>query len=254
MKEFTSWQSYFNFAYKVHSQYRFIYDEEIKNFFETLLETSVTRTVHLPCGSKLWRAQLGCDLEPVYDDDGTLLYSEEIQFTKDRMKPLANKATDGRANPKGIPYLYLANERNTAVAEMRPWKGAKCSVGQFRVNKDLRLIDFSKDKSSKFFFNEPDAHQKELSVWSHINQAFSRPVSTSEQNSEYVPTQIITEVFKSNSFDGIAYKSNFGKGHNIALFDLETAELLKCYLYEIKKMEFVGDIVTNPTHYKGRVA
>jgi RES domain-containing protein len=31
------------------------------------------------------------------------------------MKPILAKATDGRANPRGIPCLYLATKKDTAV-------------------------------------------------------------------------------------------------------------------------------------------
>lgn len=43
-------------------------------------------------------------------------------------------------------------------------------------------------------------------------------------NSDYVPTQIIAELIKSLGYDGIAYKSSLANGHNIALFDLESAK------------------------------
>lgn len=106
MREFFSWRSYYIFAHKVHTKYRYIYDTETKDFLDTLLETSVSRTVNVKKGYKLWRTQLGSDFQEVYDDDGNIIAEEEVQFSKDRMKPLVNKATEGRANPKGIPYLY----------------------------------------------------------------------------------------------------------------------------------------------------
>ncbi|HEX9652872.1 MAG TPA: RES domain-containing protein [bacterium] len=55
---------------------------------------------------------------------------------------------------------------------------------------------------------------------------------------EYAPTQIITEFFKNNGFDGIEYKSSLGEGNNIALFDLESAEVVECLLFEVNKVNF----------------
>lgn len=40
------------------------------------------------------------------------------------MKPLSNSASEGRANPKGIPYLYVATDKETAMSEVRPSLGA----------------------------------------------------------------------------------------------------------------------------------
>ena len=47
------------------------------------------------------------------------------------MKPLGGRATDGRANPRGIPCLYLATTKETAMSEVRPWIGSYVSAGQF---------------------------------------------------------------------------------------------------------------------------
>ncbi len=60
------------------------------------------------------------------------------------MRPLKDSATEGRANPKGIPCLYVASERETAMSEIRPWIGSTVSVAKFSNKNELRLIDFSK--------------------------------------------------------------------------------------------------------------
>ncbi|MFZ0569740.1 MAG: RES domain-containing protein [Rhodomicrobium sp.] len=44
------------------------------------------------------------------------------------MKPIPNWLSEGRANPRGIPYLYLASTRDTALAEVRPWIGSHITV------------------------------------------------------------------------------------------------------------------------------
>ena len=58
-------------------------------------------------------------------------------------------------------------------------------------------------------------------VWSAINEAFSRPVTRSDDVAEYAPTQLLAEAFRTRlGRDGRLYGSNLGKGKNIALFDL----------------------------------
>ncbi|WP_366931004.1 RES family NAD+ phosphorylase [Mesorhizobium sp.] len=49
------------------------------------------------------------------------------------MRPLAGRASEGRANPKGIPCLYMAVDRHTALAECRPWIGSLVSIGAFKI-------------------------------------------------------------------------------------------------------------------------
>ena len=64
------------------------------------------------------------------------------------------------------------------------------------------------------------------------------PVTSNETTADYAPTQIIAELFKNNGFDGIAYRSSLGKGHNIILFDLNAADPINYTLHEAKKVSF----------------
>jgi hypothetical protein len=50
---------------------------------------------------------------------------------------------------------------------------------------------------------------------------------------------MIAEYFKSKNFDGLKYKSAFGDGYNIALFDLNAAEMTHCYLFRAKKISYL---------------
>ena len=154
------------------------------------------------------------------------------------MKPLPDKAYDGRANPKGIPCLYLATRKETALSEVRPWIGSYVSVGQFKILRDVELIDCSrghKDSSLHFWLQEqePEPAEREKAVWSDIDWAFAEPMTRSDETADYVATQILAELFKREGFEGIAYKSNFGDdGYNVALFDIDAADLINCGLYK----------------------
>jgi hypothetical protein len=155
------------------------------------------------------------------------------------MKPLPEKATDGRANPRGIPCLYLASQKETATLEVRPLIGSYVSVGQFEVLRDIRVVDCSRDKPFgllNIIYGKPwTPEDVEKTVWSDINKAFSEPVERGDSSIDYVPTQVLAEVFKRHGFDGVAYKSSYGeKGYNVALFDIGAANLINCGLYRIK--------------------
>jgi hypothetical protein len=225
MNEFNSWQSYSVFAHKVMNCCRYIHDEEVSNFLETLWETSNKRIKRIKDGSKLWRAQLGCDYRQIFEKH-EYVYDEEVPYSEFRMTPLPDRASEGRSNPKGIPYLYLSTEKNTALAEVRPSVGSNISLAIFKIIRELKVIDCSSHSSSSIPFilgGEPSPEGKEEIVWAHIDNAFSRPVLPSDLSADYIPTQIISELFKNKGLDGLYYKSHLGDGLNVVLFDLSNA-------------------------------
>jgi RES domain-containing protein len=49
------------------------------------------------------------------------------------MKPLRDRAREGRANPKGIPYLYLATHAKAAATRKNGKLGGRPSKKKVRV-------------------------------------------------------------------------------------------------------------------------
>jgi len=250
MSEFPSWRSYWDFCYSILHRSRYFREESAEKFLTVVLETSKRRGRNLPAGSILWRAQLGHDWKPL-EENGKHIDNIPCPLSSPIMKPLRDEAFEGRVNPKGIPYLYLATERDTAMAEVRPWVGSFISVSQFKILRDLTLIDCSVHEHVPFyFFEEPDAELREKKVWSDIDQAFSKPVTPNDRKADYVPTQVLAEMFKTNGSDGIIYKSSLGKGANIALFDIQCADLINCFLYEVNEVSFKFSEAGNPYFVK----
>ena len=85
--------------------------------------------------------------------------------------------------------------------------------------------------------------------WADIDKSFSKPVTLNDTNADYVPTQILSEVFKNNEYDGIVYKSLVGGGNNIVLFDLDSAVLVGCSLYQTNMMDLDFEEAGNPYSY-----
>lgn len=253
---FKSWQSYFNFEDAIQNSTRYIFNEETEQFLEEVKCTSQSRRLSYNKGDLFWRAQLGSDAPNVFDVEGNVIYSEEAPYPPERMKPLKNLAREGRANPKGIAYLYLATSKNTAMSEVRPWIGGKISLAKFKLNRALTVINCSENHSVHplYFkdvgFYEPGDKKKENSVWTYINKAFSMPVLPNEDRAHYAPTQVIAELFKKAGFDGVAYKSMLSDGLNVALFDPNVADLLDCVLYEAKSVTF--DFIESGPRYSVR--
>ena len=242
--EFPSWRSYWDFARALLSESRYIHTAPVVQFLDAVRDTAPTRTRNLDAGTRLFRAQLGCIVETVVHgdpDEGTEYeVEEEFPFGAERMKPIPGRALEGRANPKGIPYLYLATDLNTAIAEIRPWVGATISVGQFSTTRSTRLIDCTVDVSRKIYLSstEPPSAEREKAVWGDIDGAFSRPVTPTDDHAAYVPTQVLAELFRNMGYDGIAYRSSVGPGTNIALFSMESPVMVGSGLFLVKGVEF----------------
>jgi len=252
MRPFNSWQSFRTFEQTVKRKNRYFRDSEAENFLQTVLATSNNRKRDLPKDRYLWRAQLGHKWMPHYQDEE---YFGDIPapYSPERMKPLSHEAAEGRANPKGITCLYLATDKETAIAEVRPWLGSLVSVGQFRISNDIILIDCSVHRDEALiYFEEPTPEEREHSVWADIDKAFSKPTTNNDRIADYVPTQILSEFFKNNGFDGIIYKSLLGGGFNVALFDLDKAELVNCFLYEVDNISFLFKEAANPYFVKNK--
>ena len=195
----------------------------------------------------LCRSQIGEDEGPT--KEGDLDTNEQpCALPPARMTPLKNRAMEGRANPKGIPYLYLATDRATAIAESRAGKAEAISVGTFKVKRDLVVIDCSLQSAEllTFYFEEPSPQKRTAAVWRDIDRAFSQPINRSDDAANYAPTQVLAELFKHNGFDGIYFRSSLADGHNIVLFDIEAAALTGCCLYKITKINLEFEQDSNP--------
>jgi len=227
MRRSRSYRSYRRFAAEVTGQRRYTRSPEQLDFLNAVLAASAERAQILPAGSLLWRAQVGHRPAP----RGRL----PTPFAASRMKPRPGRAIEGRANPKGIPYLYLATHDETAVAEVRPWLGAYVSLARFRVLRNLRVLDCTTPGSHAIPTLSAETSEWHTGgLWGDIDRAFSRPVAASDDIAEYVPTQILAEWFRQNGFDAIAYRSSLGAGRNMALFDLGDADVVSCCLVQVR--------------------
>ncbi|MBH0001811.1 RES family NAD+ phosphorylase [Pseudoalteromonas sp. SWYJZ12] len=236
---FDSWNSYMLFSCSVRNKSRYILDEDAQNFLQGIKDTCKSRVEVIKPNSEMWRAQMGHDRLKLLQDD---VHVDDIliPYPEKRMRPLPDSASEGRANPKGIPCLYVASQKETAMSEIRPWLGSIISVARFTNSKELRVIDFSRHHTNKLpiYLSEPDEAKRIEAVWTNLDKAFSQPVTNSDQKSDYAPTQIIAELVKSLGYDGIAFRSSLGQGHNLALFDLNSVNFKDSSLFRVNDVQF----------------
>ena len=207
MAEFKSYRSFLDFTESIRREWQFVRSLEQQEFLSTVLASSLNSREQIAEGTFVWRAQVGHDWLSDDSEDNF------CPFPPERMKPLPYQAAEGRANPKGMPYLYTATDQDTAIAEVRPWVGALVSVAELRVTRALTVVNCISDSRRLILrINEPDAPEKERAVWQDIDDAFSRPVTPHEHIADYVPTQVLAEFFRSQGVDGIGYKVLLDKG------------------------------------------
>lgn len=256
-KQFNDPEDWQKFAKYLCETNRFILSDYWDNFIKTVVETSHNRVMPLPKGTTLVRARIGS--EWVTFDDGD---EQPCPISPHNMgPPPKNIAEEGRLNPKGIPYLYLSTNKATAIAEVRPWIRSEITIGYFKILEDLKVVDTSNDKPkshlSKYIFTNnnielrsvesySDVEKKEY-IWGDINSAFSQPISPNESTLKYLSTQYLSEIIKTNNYDGIAYKSSLSDdGYNICLFYPDKAKCIGCNIFEIKKIKYEFEQSGNP--------
>ncbi len=242
---FESYRSYWFFAASVKARSRYIRTPAQEEFLTNLRDTIADKIETLKARTIMYRSQLGHDWRSEEDDRGSS-YKVECPYGEERMKPLQDRAQEGRANPKGIPVLYLATHEGTAVAESRPWLGGFVSLGHFKLSKKLRVVNLTTEREYGLFRNEPSDEIKCKAVWASIDKAFARPVERSDDVADYAPTQLIAEYFRELGYDGIAYRSSLGPGHNLALFNIHVASLEVRRLVKVKKLTMEFDDADNP--------
>lgn len=181
---------------------------------------------------------------------GDILYRSRItpagmkKLKKTQMGcPPKELATAGRANPIGIPYLYLSDTAKTTYFEVRAVYLDKLSVGTFKILQNLKLVDFTYNMNLYLAYNDSSIPIEEYIIKKKIVEAISydlsKPLRRYDSEIEYVPTQLICEYCKNFYIaDGICFESSLHKGgRNIVLFDPTVAKCIKVESHEITKVE-----------------
>lgn len=157
--------------------------------------------------------------------------------------PPKELATAGRANPIGIPYLYLSDSAKTTYFEVRAVYLDKLSVGTFMIERELELVDFIYDVNLFLAYNDGTTSLKEIvikkKIIDAISEDLSKPLRRYDSELEYVPTQLICEYCKRIvGADGISFMSSLHKGgRNYVLFDDSSAKCVRVDSHEITKID-----------------
>lgn len=169
-------------------------------------------------------------LTPDADEVPTQWYRARIQTSdtpfrvREMGAPPKRVASHGRANPAGIPYLYLGSSPVTAIAEIRPHTGERACVADFTTRPKLKLIDLRNPRKMVSPFLLVDAidigkMRSDLLFLERLGDELTRPVVPQSAAIDYTPSQYLCEFIKKCGYQGVIYRSSVSDGINLALFD-----------------------------------
>ncbi|WP_339617148.1 RES domain-containing protein [uncultured Gilvimarinus sp.] len=232
-------EDFWHFLESTSSSERHFLSERNLKFLDALYESSKSRVKIIPKGSVYYRARVNpAGVNTPYD--------------KAEMKPIPNLQAEGRVNPFNLNVLYLANRPEVCVAESRPADDESVTVATFEILADLRLVNLLQDRPDGYWWcnqYSPDTDEDDESfAWTELNGCFSKPVTSQDSRLNYIPTQIVSEYFKMQAYDGVVYQSQFdikgveqtvenGLHENIAIFDLNVADAKSAQTYIAKRRE-----------------
>lgn len=191
------------------------------------------------------------DLEPFGKVIGVILNKGSQKFYRARIntsnkpfkiskmgKPSKNLVLNGRANPIGITYLYVASSIDTAIAEVRGHKGEVVTIAEFQMKSNLELADLRDPKStiSPFELNEENELEliyKNMPFLTLLGNELSKPIIPRVANLEYLSSQYLCELLKHIGFHGIIYKSSISDGNNYVIFDDKKLKAITTHQYQI---------------------
>lgn len=208
--------------------------QEEKRYFSDLgsfnWEVYITSNAKIKKGTFLYRARITPD-------------GRKKLKTKEMGCPPKERATAGRANPLGIPYLYLCSKIETTFYEVRAVYLDRISVGKFTILRDLDIVDFSNKISLFYTYSDSESNVSLLDIvkrkilFEKISTDLSKPLRRFDTEIEYVPTQLICEYCKQNGADGIRFNSSLHQeGANIVLFNSSDAICTSVLSREIKNV------------------
>lgn len=176
--------------------------------------------------------------------------AEEFIFVHE-LRGNKNPTSSNRASPIGIPYTYLAGDKETAIAEIRSNINQEIVVAEFHINKEkaakgkttILTLDYASNYSGT---TEDDFSSLEIcSFIVFLGHAFAQPVKYGENRElSYLPCQYFAEYCKKHDFSGIRYhsaarSSSVNENHyNYVIFNDSDLIYANANCYTISSIEY----------------
>jgi hypothetical protein len=164
-------------------------------------------------------------------------------FTEsDMFCPPKHIAGGGRANPSGIPFLYLSDNEETILYEIRASFLDEISVASFGLAENIEdcivISDFT-EVPSLFAPNDVNKRIKATLLKKVISRDLSTPMRRYDSDLDYIPTQFICEFIKVfTNVQGIKFRSSLHNvGNNVVLFDQTQLKCMSVKKVKITKVQ-----------------
>ncbi len=232
-------------AFSYHLQYERRFIPDLKNdFFHDMMDPIIS----LPPVVKQLEAVLRAG-EHYYRG------RTEEHILEEMGAPPRELATAGRANPKGIPFLYLAKDPYTVIAEVRPWRGQHVSIAEFELIEDVRIVDLCEIPT----LESPFGHSENLytlkdgyRILNHLSRELSKPIDPRTADIKYLPTQYLTELIRNEGYDGMVYKSAMCPGgRNLVLFFPDKAKAMNVEYIVVTNINYQMEKPSQMNLYSG---
>lgn len=190
------------------------------NFMPTLIDV-------LQPGTKIYRARIN---------------NENSKFShKDLTSPPPQRSRNSRMSPAGISFFYGGMNPEVCIHEVRPNVAENIVVAEFEVVQELFVLNLANDFEAGRSIFDPDYsfyYEEYFKPFiEHFARDVSKPIRQTDNEIEYVPTQVFTEFIRTINFrnhfywedangnksdvfvNGIQFKSSIMKdGTNLVLF------------------------------------
>ncbi len=224
-------------ANAIHSKW-----EEFKNEIKNINRFHIKATIDLEkLGNIFFNESFDTTIKR-----GRIFYRSRISnkngIAKDDMgKPPKHLASGGRANPKGISYLYLSDKIKTSVYEARATLFDYVTVADFRLKEEIKILNLREPANDPILWAEQEAIHDYLTYIPFINtlqKELALPIRKLDKEIDYLPTQYLSEFIKSIGYEGVKFQSSLhSDGYNLAIFNSEKFECIKAEIYEIEGIE-----------------
>lgn len=172
---------------------------------------------------------------------------DEKGYSRTEMGPPPDPISKGgRVNPAGISILYLSDSRDTTLYEIRAGVYDYVTVGRFKLQKDIEVINLADiDKISPFIGIDYDfdftQYAMNIEHLKMIAQEIAKPLRN-DNALDYIPTQYISDFIRSKGYAGIEYFSTMRKnGTNLAVFSPDLFKCTASAVYDVKSISYIYD-------------
>ncbi len=203
-----------------HSQPKNFLFHLAHNFMPTLIDVLQPRT-------KVYRARIN-------NENRKLLY-------EDLTSPPPQRSRNSRMSPAGISFFYGGLTPEVCIHEVRPSVAENVIVAEFEVIQELFVLNLATAFEARRSIFDPEysfSYDEYFKPFlEHFVGDISKPIRKTDNEIEYVPTQVLTEFIKAINFkthyylpdsngngsdifiDGVLFKSSVMKdGINLVLF------------------------------------